>query len=164
MLPSRASLLQVLFLSLAAGLFAVGCGGDEEDKEDDDGIPGSQAPCQDDNISFVGTIDGAAVDVLYPYTSFSFVQLGDQPRFDVDFTNNAGAAGSLNLTWAELVANGDTTAVSGTITWPSESGGPSTSFTAAPGSVLTPTGEDSYIFSLDLGGENHLDGCAMSVF
>ncbi|AKT42861.1 hypothetical protein [Chondromyces crocatus] len=134
-----------------------GCG-------DDDAIPGGDAPCAAGEISFVGTMGGSSVDASYAYTGAVFSQLGT-PSLEVSFNGEGGAAGDLFLTWPSIISDGDQTEVTGTLTWPSPSGATATSHDVAPGSIMTPTEEDKYYFSLDLDGGDHVDGCAdMEVF
>ena len=89
----------------------IGCGSDDQS-----GGPsvGGNAQCAEDEYALGGSLGGEAVSQRGTLKNHAWVQTGSRNTLDTDFDDG----GRLHTEWAQLVADGASTAVTGSITMP----------------------------------------------
>lgn len=117
---------------------ACGSGGDGADP-----ILVGVGSCKPDTFFIEGDLGGAAVSRRGALTSHAWVQFGSSNTLDVGFEGG----GNLQTTWANPVAEGGTTAVTGSIALPS--GGPRGGVALNAGSGAMSKLEDEVRFRLE---------------
>ncbi len=89
----------------------VGCGSDGSGSN---GGPLNGPSCAEDEFALSGTVDGQPVAYRGSLTSHAWIQGTDPSTLDVGFAGG----GSVHTEWMNVVAEGDTTTVSGSVTFP----------------------------------------------
>ena len=97
------------FAPLVLAAAAIGCGSDSSS------APGGIA-CAAGQFILAGTLDGQAVSYHGTVTGHAWMQLGSTNSLDASSDPTA----SVHAEWANLVADGGTTAITGTVTMPSD--------------------------------------------
>lgn len=107
--PARTSLVGALVLCSALAAPIIGCGGGDDDFD---------APtCAAGEVAIEGTIDGGQESAsLSGATGYSFINALDGEPGTLTVTFESGDR--LHLEWPDLVSNGDSVDVRGTITFP----------------------------------------------
>jgi hypothetical protein len=129
-------------IACVAGVVSIACSSGSS------GGGGGTAICAKGTFQLSGTLDGANANGAYgAATQFMFENaLGSSPG---DVKVAFGTGGQLDLTWAMLVADGQTTPVTGTLVMPSEGPHPGTMYCITAGTMTpNPPGEDGVSFTI----------------
>jgi hypothetical protein len=105
----------------------LGCGGSDDD--DDGAVNGSSnLVCAPDEFIVQGTLEGASISHRGNLQGHAWIQSTDYKSLDTPFEGG----GSFHAEWPEVVADGDSTSITGTVTLPpsGEHGGETVSFAA----------------------------------
>ncbi len=111
---------------LALATLLLGCGSD-----DGAGGPtvGGSAQCAEGEYALAGTLGGEALSQRGTVRNHAWIQTGSRNTLDTDFDGG----GRLHTQWAEVVADGATTAITGSITMPPGGSRAGIPFNAASG-------------------------------
>jgi hypothetical protein len=105
--------VKLAFVSVLLVPALTGCFGGGDD--DDDGSGNVQAPsCVADEFAIQGTLQGEAIDHRGTLGGHAWIQGSDPSTLDTPFDGG----GSLHAEWSNIVADGGTTAIMGTIVLP----------------------------------------------
>jgi hypothetical protein len=95
---------------LLLGMLLNGCGSDDSAGP----TVGGNAQCAEDEYALSGTIGGDAISARGALGNHAWVQVGSRNTFDTDFEGG----GRLHTEWSQLVADGEATVITGSITLP----------------------------------------------
>jgi hypothetical protein len=112
------------------------------------GGAGGAPICAKGTFQLSGTLDGATANGSYGNATSYFFEnaLNNTPG---DINAGFGTNGQLHLSWPGLVADGQSTQVTGTLTMPSEGPHPGAMYCITAGSMtVNPPGEDGASFSI----------------
>jgi hypothetical protein len=99
------------FSWLVAGMLCCACGSD-----DDSGGPavGGSSQCAEGEYALAGSVGGEAVSARGTLNNHAWIQTGSRNTLDTDFEGG----GRLHTEWSQLIKDGESTAVTGSITLP----------------------------------------------
>lgn len=120
--------MRAFFLRSCVVTLLAGCGSDGAGSN---GGPLNGPSCAENEFVLTGALDGQPVDYRGTLVSHAWIQGTDPSTLDVGF----GGGGSLHTEWMSVVAEGDTTTVAGSVTFPASGPQSGQTIDAATGSM-----------------------------